>query len=226
MAVDPFSILSLAGSAVGGLVDMLTPKPVANFTSQAEYDAAREKYKNAIASKNPLDWRAITELEPAITAWDQMTARKKFRQEGVDESLRRLDESQGLQTKQFLSNQYGKQGIRGQGAIHDPLEALARQIRYQKADVNRSLAGEQMTEEQNMQNQATAQRYGLQEDSNKLIGQFGSLALGIGGQFGKGGVFGGPTDVESAILNQNKLYKNMYQYEPGFIGPQNKISFY
>jgi len=223
--MDPFSILSLVGAAIPGLVDAFSAKPVPGFTSESEYLAARNKYNAAVRSGNPMDARTITELEPAITQWEQMKEREGARQAQVTESLRRLDETQETGTRSILNRQYGQQGIRGQGAIHDPIKELAKQIRYQKEDINTGLAGQQMIERQNMENQAMAQRYKQQSDTNSLIGQFGSLGFNIGGEFRQGGAFGGPSELEQLMQKQNKLMKSMYQFEPGFTGPQENMSF-
>ena len=225
MPFDPFSILSLIGAGAQGIAE-LSKQPVATtFITPEEYAKAKAEYDQLDKQRRlappgmrqALD-RRMLELYPSIQQWEQKVEQETFRKEGVAETQRRLTE-RGILGAETITRGYGEslrgRGLKGAGAIYDPqtraLEDLARQVRYEKADVERQEAGTTLLERQAQAAQKTQQQYGQWGTESELWGAGAKLGLGIGSEFRQGGIFGGPTTAEQAMMNMNQLYKQQLQ---------------
>ena len=198
MALD-LGIFSLLGGVAQGIGSLFKPKAVSGFTSEEEYSKAYTEYRDAVKRG---DTKRITEIEPAIFAWQNQKEQAGLNEENRQTQLTRLTEGQARGEKAIVSNLYSR-GLRGKGEIYSPVEDLRRQVSEQKADINMGRRQEEMNTRQQLQMSNVMQNLASAgADVDNISGGIG-LGLSTVGEFRPGGAFGGETEWEKMIKKQS-----------------------
>ncbi len=198
MAMD-LGIFSLLGGVAQGIGSLFKPKAVSGFTSEAEYNKAYQEYRDAVKRG---DTKRITEMEPAIFAWQNQKEQAGLREEQRGTAINRLTEGQARGEKAIVSNLYSR-GLRGKGELYSPVEDLRRQVSEQKADIAMGRRQEEMNTKQQLQ---MANVLGNLQSAGADVDNISSgigLGLSTVGEFRPGGAFGGETEWEKWIKKQS-----------------------